>query len=93
MCKLTILAVLALVASCSRPEPVNPNVVAAHREDRAQSLCTQTARAYRLHVTSTEQPIQIDARRYEIGMRTRDAGGLVQRTCIADVDYGRATFL
>ena len=93
MSKLNVLAVLALVASCGSPKPVNPNVVAANREDRAQSLCTATARTYNLRVSSTDQPVQIDARRYEIGMRTRDAGGVVQRRCIADVEYGRATFL
>jgi hypothetical protein len=93
MSKPTILAVLALIASCGTARPVNPNVVAANREDRAQTLCTETARAYNLRVSSTDQPIQIDARRYEIGMRTRDAGGVVQRRCVADVEYGRATFL
>ena len=94
MSKPTIVAVLALIASCGgSARPVNPNVVAANREDRAQALCTETARAYNLRVSSTDQPIQIDARRYEIGMRTRDAGGVVQRRCVADVEYGRATFL
>lgn len=89
-----LIAVLALIAGCSRnPQPVNPNVLAANAEDRAQSLCVSTARSYNLRVSSTDQPIQIDARRYEIGMRTRDAGGVVQRRCIADVQYGRATFM
>jgi hypothetical protein len=94
MSKLNAVALLALIVGCSSsPQPVNPNVVAANREDRAQSLCVATARAYKLRVSSTDQPIQIDARRYEIGMRTRDAGGMVQRTCIADVDSGRASFI
>lgn len=94
MSKLNVLALLALIAGCGgSPQPVNPNVVAANREDRAQALCTATARAYNLRVSSTEEPVQIDARRYEIGMRTRDAGGVVQRRCIANVDDGRASFL
>ncbi len=92
MSKLNILAVLALIASCGSSK-VNPNVVAANREDRAQALCTATARTYNLRVSSTDQPVQLDARRYEIAMRTRDAGGFVQRRCIADIDSGRATFL
>ena len=93
MSKLNVLAVLALIASCGSSKPENPNVAAANREDRAQALCTATARTYNLRVSSTDEPVQIDARRYEIGMRTRDAGGVVQRRCIADVNDGRATFL
>ncbi|MDX2090890.1 MAG: hypothetical protein SFX73_23725 [Kofleriaceae bacterium] len=93
MSKLNAFVVLALIAGCSSPPPANPNVVAANREDRAQSLCTATARAGGLRVTSTDQPIQIDAQRYEIAMRTRDAGGVVQRTCIADLANNRVRFM
>ena len=90
----TLNAVIALVlaASCGNNKP-SPKQVVADREDRAQTLCVSTARSHNLRVSSTDAPIAIDAHRYEIGMRTRDAVGVADRRCIADVDLNRAQII
>lgn len=76
-----------------RQIPKAPKLIAADREDQARSLCTSTARAHDLRVSSTYAPIRIDAQRFEVGMRTRDAAGMAERRCIANVATNRARII